>query len=450
MDIKTKRFILKEKVDICCSKSYLQRILICLLLSKKDKIRIKNFNTTYFSGDILTTLSVLEYFGYKQKFEKSSTIIYRDRSCVSPPPSYQDLEINCDESGFLARVLPLALSFINSEFRIKGNKRLLGRGIIEDYKYFQKRGWEIKYLKKEFDIKFSGAVLNSGKYNFINPKSSQLITGLLMCLPLVNGDSEICIENAVSASYIDLTISVMLNFGIKIKVIKDVNNKLIIRIKGNQEYKIKTSKVEGDWSSASFLIVAAALNEGISILGLEPQSLQADKKILELDCIKHRWLRNSLFSSSKKLKISSNASISSNSNTNKPDKGVVQKRGFVFDATHCPDLIPALTVLAMFSGGSCKIYGTDRLKYKESSRAEVLQTEFSKIGAKIFLNEDHLQIFSKKNYNTAILDSHNDHRIAMAAFIAGLKIEGGVEIKNFGCIKKSYPYFLDCFEIKND
>jgi 3-phosphoshikimate 1-carboxyvinyltransferase len=180
--------------------------------------------------------------------------------------------------------------------------------------------------------------------------------------------------------------------------------------------------VEGDWSGAAFLLVAGAITGEITVEGLDINSAQADKEILSA------------------LNLAG-AKISVND-----DKIIIAPTAltsFNFDATDCPDLFPPLVSLAANCNGTTSIKGVTRLKHKESNRAKSLQEEFKKMGVEIEISGDDMLIMGNENLNGAIVQSHHDHRIAMACAVAALKAKGETTIENAEAINKSYPDFYD-------
>jgi 3-phosphoshikimate 1-carboxyvinyltransferase len=181
--------------------------------------------------------------------------------------------------------------------------------------------------------------------------------------------------------------------------------------------------VEGDWSAASFLLVAGALGGEVAITGLDLKSLQADRKILQA------------------LEKSGAEIIADNSWIK------VRKRSleaFTFDCTDCPDLFPPLVALACQCRGISRILGVERLRYKESDRAKSLLEEFTRLGADIRLKKDRLEIEST-DLKGGKVKAHNDHRIAMALALASINAAGDIVIEGSKSVAKSYPDFFENF-----
>jgi 3-phosphoshikimate 1-carboxyvinyltransferase len=256
--------------------------------------------------------------------------------------------------------------------------------------------------------------------------SSQFVTGLLMVYAYANEDAIITVQNLTSKPYIDITLSVLKNFDLNTPT---HNNYETFHFEKNNTEKNERFKyaIESDWSSASFILVAAAINGNITCKGLNIQSVQADKKILE-----------ALQAAKVNMSITYE-SISIQKSTIQP---------FYFDATECPDLFPPLVALASYANGTTVIKGANRLTHKESNRALTLQEEFGKLGIEITLQDDEMVIKSNgilkvKNANC---DSHNDHRIAMALAIAALGLKEAIHIENAEAVSKSYPNFFEDIE----
>jgi 3-phosphoshikimate 1-carboxyvinyltransferase len=256
--------------------------------------------------------------------------------------------------------------------------------------------------------------------------SSQFLTGLLLAYSAANATNvTIEVANLKSRPYIDLTLSVMRSFGLKVP-----ENREYQQFYFSQESWIKPKKtieytVEGDWSGGAFLLVAAAIAGGATIRGLDPDSTQADKAIL-------RALRDAGVS----LSVGE-SEISIGSDNSKLLKA------FHFDATDCPDLFPPLAALASVCHGSSFIKGVGRLAHKESDRARTLQEEFGKLGIEILIHDDTMGIHGSAMLKAARVHSRHDHRIAMATAVAALRADGPVMIEKAEAINKSYPAFFD-------
>ena len=278
-------------------------------------------------------------------------------------------------------------------------------------------GWTIS--PNGLPINISNAHLKPGNYTIDGSRTSQVITGMVFALSVLPASSTITVESPSSTGYIFLTIEIAKQAGAYITA-EQKANALEINIQGNTHYKASFN-VDGDWSNAAFLIAAGLTNGETGISGLNPLSQQPDRAIMDILDIcnaNYEWKGNSLFVS--KSKIGS----------------------FQFDATDTPDLIPPLCILTLNADSECKIYGANRLIGKESNRLDAIVTELGKLGADIKTDGNCITTQPLKNIPPALLDSHNDHRIAMMLAVLGLSSDE-IRIKGCECVEKSYPDFFE-------
>jgi len=259
--------------------------------------------------------------------------------------------------------------------------------------------------------------LKGGSCKIDGSLSSQLLTGLLMALPVAENDSVVIVDNLKSKPYIDMTLQVLERFGIRI----DRTDYTRFSIPGSQIYQPQKFEVEGDWSGGAFLLVAGAINGEITVKGLRPDSRQSDKAILNV--LDSAGARTTIMENSVGVKKS-------------------ELRPFFFDATESPDLFPPLVALAAYCRGTSTIKGVSRLIHKESNRSAALVNEFGKMNIKIGIDGDNMFVTGGK-VSGAEVSSHGDHRIAMATAVAALAANGKVIIKDSQCVAKSYPAFFD-------
>jgi 3-phosphoshikimate 1-carboxyvinyltransferase len=327
--------------------------------------------------------------------------------------------INCGESGLSVRMFSPIAALSSSTINITGEGSLQKRPMNFFDEIFPQLGIEIISRDGKLPLQIKGP-LQPKDITIDGSLSSQFLTGLLFAFgEAATEQVTITVIDLKSKPYIDLTLNIMNHFGFNI--VHDNYERFIISTKTkNDNEKIKYT-VEGDWSSASFLLVAGAIAGEVTIKGLDVFSTQADKAILQV------------------LQMSkAHVSISE-------DEIVIKKNKlspFVFDATDCPDLFPPMVALAAYCEGKSVIYGIHRLAAKESDRAKTLQDVFGKMGIKITLQEDDAMIIEGGKINTTTVSSHHDHRIAMAAAIAALGADGDITITEADAINKSYPQFF--------
>jgi 3-phosphoshikimate 1-carboxyvinyltransferase len=259
-----------------------------------------------------------------------------------------------------------------------------------------------------------------GTYELPGNISSQYITGMLMALPMLNGDSYIKIIGELeSSAYVNMTINTLNTFGIEI-----VTEDRGYRVKGIQSYKARDYVVEGDWSQAAFLILCGLFGDGIDIHGLSKDSLQGDKKIVD-------------------ILLSMGADISWNG-----DVLQVRRSKLVscdVDVSQCPDLAPAVAAAMALAEGKNTIYGGKRLKIKESDRILSTANTLSLLGAKVTPTPDGMVIVGVNKLESSKLDSYNDHRIAMMIASVAQMCIGDIELHGKESVNKSYPSFWEDF-----
>jgi 3-phosphoshikimate 1-carboxyvinyltransferase len=326
-------------------------------------------------------------------------------------------DIHCGESGLLMRMVVPLLALKDQEFLVHGQGSLEGRPMEMMEEPMRRLRAVIETKDGLPPIRIRGPI-HGAAVTLDGSLTSQFLTGLLMALPLCLEDSRLTILGLASRPYVQMTISVLNSAGVYI--FGAVEDGYLI-VKGMQRYLPMKTYLPGDWSASSFHLVAGAIAGSATVRGLDLDSNQADKAVIE--ALEDAGAFVTLF----------------------PDIVFVEStrklKGFKFDATHCPDLFPPLTVLALNCKGESRIKGVHRLPAKESNRAKVLRKEFKKLGGKIKISGDELVINGSK-LKGGEADPHGDHRIAMALAVAALTSKNGITIKDDDCVKKSYPNFF--------
>jgi 3-phosphoshikimate 1-carboxyvinyltransferase len=379
---------------------------------------IENFGK---SDDVLAARDIISQLGAVVVIDNDKLVIRK--SIVKREKSNKEYILNCRESALCARLFTPIACLFNNPFTVVGCGTLLKRTVADNYTILRQMGGEYESIDGKLPVYFKKAFLKSGEYKIDGSSSSQFISGLVFSLPLLEADSKLVISNPVSVNYILMTIEVIASFGVNINYRTDNHRDLIIDIPRNQTYKSKRIyTIEGDWSGIANICVAAAVNGKIGVKGLYENSLQPDRdilKVFDLAGVHYYWDNDILVVEKSEIKA------------------------FDYNAVNCPDLIPAITVLAAFANGESHIYGASRLKSKESSRAEVLQNELTKANLNIKVRDDLIQIIGKGKYRFAEFDPNDDHRIAMALTVFGLLSENGARLENRHCVSKSYPNFFE-------
>lgn len=404
MDIALSVKNIKGTIDAIASKSDAHRLLIAAALSDAPCRLILNST----SADIEATISCLTNTG--ADIRKDGTDIF-----VNPIKNIvKSAVFDCNESGSTIRFLIPVAAALGIKSIFTGSGRLPERPQAPILKAIAENGVTVS-PDGEFPIRLEGK-LKSGIFTLPGNISSQFVTGLIFALPLLDSDSEIrLIPPVESESYINMTVSTVRKFGIKIE--KKGNSYFV---KGNQKYiSPHEIKVDGDWSNGAFLAVCGALSD-ITVNGLFPDSLQGDKAIA--DIIK---------------KMGANVTQSENSISVK----TAELHGIEVDASDIPDLVPVISALAVFAKGTTTIKNAGRLRIKESDRLKTVTQIITDAGGDITELPDGLIINGgKKLKDKFTVDSFNDHRIVMAAAVLSFASE--VTITNAQAINKSYPDFI--------
>lgn len=408
---------LKGSVNIPPSKSLAHRAIISSGLAKGESI-IENIS---YSKDILATIYGMNSFGV------SINEVHKDNNKTLNIKGVNRIEIqnniiDCIESGSTLRFLiPIALLQDDREVTFTGTGKLPQRPLDEYYNIFNKGNIFYQNERGNLPLKVKGK-LKPGEFHLKGDISSQFITGLMFALPLLNENSKIIITSKLeSKAYVDLTMDILSKFGIKIE------NNLYkeFYIKGNQSYINRNYKVEGDFSQAAFWLVAGAIGEEIRCKNLNINSLQGDKEIINI--IK-----------------SMGGSIDINEDYIKSNPS--ELKGIIADASEIPDLVPILAVAGSVSRGVTKIINAKRARIKECDRLHAIACELNKIGGEVEELEDSLIIKGNKKLKGGVVDSWNDHRIAMALAVASIACERPLIINNSEVVEKSYPTFWEEFK----
>ena len=395
----------KGQIKAPASKSMTQRAIAAALLADGQSII---FNPSY-CDDSLAAMSIA--CGLGARVEPHPAELKINGSGILKEP-----KLNCGESGLAIRMFSPIASLYPAEITMVGANSLKKRPMFMIEDALNQLGVKCTSTGGFLPLTIQGPI-KGGYCEIDGSVSSQLLTGLLMALPLAVKDSEIKVSNLKSKPYIDMTIEILRSFGITVHN----TGYDIFKIPGNQKYIPQNYTVESDWSGGAFLLVAGAINGQLNVQGLRTDSLQSDMAILK-----------ALEKAGASMKIAEDQIDISKS----------ELKSFEFDATESPDLFPPLVALASYCNGVTTIKGVSRLIYKESDRAAALKEEFGKMNISIYINDDIMKVTGGQLCGARV-ESHDDHRISMAVAVAALGATGKVNIRDSQCVAKSYPGFFD-------
>ena len=410
MEVNVMPSVIGGEITVPPSKSAAHRAIIAAALAYGTSI-IDNVDL---SADISATIDACKSIGARISIKNTGR--YHSLTVEGGPHIRGSAHIDCAESGSTLRFfIPIACALGGPKV-FDGHGRLPQRPIDTYYDIFTQDS--IVYSKPDdgnLPLTVSGT-LNGGNYVLDGGVSSQYITGLLFALPLLDADSTITVTGKFeSKGYVDLTVSILADFGIHTTVTGNT-----YAIKGGQRYSPRRYAVEGDYSQAAFFIVGGAIAGDIRVGGLAPTSLQPDSAIVDI-------MRRM------------GAHISHEGDTLLVRKSTLS--GTDIDVSQCPDLVPPLAIAAAFATGTTHITGAARLRIKESDRLAAMSNNLRSLGIDASTTDDSMSIRGGA-ISQGTIDSHNDHRIAMAFSIAALGSSHGLLIKDAQSIDKSYPGFF--------
>lgn len=397
------------------SKSSMQRACAAALLHHGTT---SIFNPGH-SNDDLAAIDVIQKLGATVQVHAGEILV--ESNGVKPiGPA-----MNCGESGLGIRMFTPIAALSDHTIKIEGKGSLVKRPMHFFDEIFPSLKIDIQSQSGFLPIQIKGP-LQPTTITVDGSLSSQFLTGLLMAFAAAEANGAVIhVKELKSKPYIDLTLAVLNAFGWKVQHQSYERFEFLAHppLAAHINYT-----VEGDWSGAAFLLVAGAIAGPIAVKGLQMDSTQADKAVMQ-----------ALKQTGASIKIEEDSIFIG------PTKGMegqtLDLTAFEFDATDCPDLFPPLVALAAVCKGISTIHGVRRLAHKESDRGITLQTEFAKLGIQIELKDDTMLVHGGTGVHGAEVFSQHDHRIAMACGVAALVAEGPITITDAEAVNKSYTDF---------
>ena len=406
---------LSGEVSAPPSKGYTHRAVIVSSLSDG----LSRIDNPLICDDTLATIDACRLLGAEIKILDGRIEV----AGRSNPETPEDV-IFCRESGSTMRFLTPVCALAPGISVLTGGASLRRRPMAPMLEALNQLGVQCYSARGDGRpplIVFGGGV-KGGEAEIRGDISSQFISGLLFASPKAERDVKLTLTTELNSKpYVDMTIDILEKCNVKVDYLPEERT---FTVTSGQSYSPLDYDVEGDYSSASFLLAAAALLPSrVEVTNLREESLQGDRAIINI----LRGMGASLEVKRDKVEI---------------EGSVESLRGLSFDACDTPDLVPVLIVLGCFADGETVIGGVERLRWKESDRVKVLIAELRKLGGKLKLDGDRVIVKGSRRLKGAKLYSHGDHRVAMALAVAALASEGETEIRGFECIRKSYPNFI--------
>ncbi|PIP32266.1 3-phosphoshikimate 1-carboxyvinyltransferase [Candidatus Gottesmanbacteria bacterium CG11_big_fil_rev_8_21_14_0_20_37_11] len=403
------------------SKSITHRAIILSSLAQGQSV----LENCLICKDTLYTLSSVKKFGIKTVIRKNKIIVNGNMGIFCKKSKL--IKLYLGNSGTTLRFMTAYACLTKNKVLIDGHSRLRERPVEELVIALRKLGSKIVFLgrRKTLPILIKQGNFHGGKISIPGVKSSQFISALLMIAPYSSTDVTINLDDVSSRPYVDLTTGIMKKFGAKIVQSDD----RCFLVNANRYYKAVDFKVEGDYSSSSYLMAAAAIKRSkISIAGLNPKSKQGDKfflKILNKMGVQTSWSNQIL-------------TVSAKNNL----------KAISLSMKDYPDIVPTLSIIASCAKGITRISDIGHLRHKESDRLLAIASQLKKMNINVKISKDNMEIEGGTPQGAAIC-SFDDHRIIMSFSILGLAAQGNTTIQNSETVNKSYPsFFTDLKDLK--
>lgn len=405
--------VLSGSVRAPSSKAHTHRAIIAASLSNG----LSKVHNPLICDDTLATINACRMLGAEIKgLYNLIEILGR------PKPETPNDVINCGESGSTMRFITPVCALADGISVLTGGESLRRRPMAPLLEALNQLG--VKCYSTRMNgyppiIVFGGGI-KGGEASIRGDISSQFISGLLFATPMAESDTRIVLLTPLeSKPYVDITLDFLDKHGIEVNFSEN-----IFHVYSGQKYRTCDHFIEGDYSSAAFLLAAASItNSYIRVENLLKNTLQGDRVIV-------------------KVLSEAGAHIKIGDDFIEVNGAEEPLNPINVDMRDNPDLVPVCAALACFSRGRSMIRGVRRLRFKESDRIMALLSEFSKMGADISFSDDCLIINGGRNLHGAEIDPHGDHRIAMACTVLALNASGETIIHDAECINKSYPDFV--------
>lgn len=407
--------VARGTVSAPSSKSYTNRAYLLAALAE-GTVRLER---PLFSDDTRYMKQALEQFGIACREEAEAVVVAGTGGALRVP----EREIFVGNAGTTMRFLTTFASLAPGAVTLTGDERMRQRPIEDLLQCLRQMGVKAESVNQNQcpPVIIHGGHPKGGSLRLPGDKSSQYLTSILLCAPCFAGDTTVEIEgDLTSKSYVDITLDIMKTFGVT--VVNESYRRF--RIDAGQRYRAQTYRVEGDASSASYFFAAAAVTGGeVTVTHLNPKSVQGDiqfPRVLEqMGC-----------------------------EVNIGDEKITVRgkplRGITINMNNMPDVVQTLAVVALFAEGTTTLTGIGNLRIKETDRIQALETELTRLGARVQAGDDFISI-EPGDLKPAAIETYNDHRMAMSFAVAGLRLTG-IRIKNPKCVDKSFPDFFDRFQ----
>ncbi len=410
MKVTIEKSDIKGRVPAPPSKSYTIRGLMCAALACGESEIINPLR----ADDTEAAVRVLDNIGVGVARVKDTWRI--SGGDFHPPEG----DLYCGDSAATLRFMTAVCSLVPGKCRLTAGPSLAKRPVGPLVEALQRIGVDCSADNGLAPVVVNGGRLKGGETELPGDVSSQFVSALLLVSPLAGEGMHIRLTTPLkSKPYVAMTLECMAGFGVKVEASAEMDDFHTSR----QAYQPARYEVEGDWSSASYFLALGAVSGGVETVNLNPQSLQSDRIMLDF-----------LARMGADVKISLDAIKVKRS----------RLKALRADLSDCIDLLPTMAVLAAVAEGTSELTGISRARIKESDRIAAVREGLEKMEIKVAEEKDRLLI-TGSNLKGAVIDSHDDHRIAMAFGILGTLV-GSTTINNAECVRKTFPEFWAILE----
>ena len=408
------------------SKSLTNRALVLAALSEGES----ELSNVLFANDTLVMIDGIAKLGFVLDLERErNTVRVHGRGGKIEA---SEAELFCANSGTTIRFLTAMCTLGHGTYQLDGTERMRQRPIGQLVDLLKNLGARIEYATNEGTppVRVTGDGLPGGLARYGAAASSQFLSAAVMVTPYARNEVRIDLDGPqTSWPYVAMTMQLMDHFGVTPELIRDPRSgepKQIIIPRGT--YRGTEYAIEPDASNASYFLAAAAVHPGskVTIDGLGKRSLQGDVGFADL---LHRMGAGLVFGKDF-ITIT----------------GAEKLEGIDVDLSNMPDMAQTLAAVALFADGPTTLRGLHTLRVKETDRITALKTEIEKLGAEASASEDTLTILPPEDgdFRPAMIDTYDDHRMAMSFAIVGSKVSG-ITIRDAKCVQKTYPQFFEDF-----
>ena len=389
------------------SKSMAHRAVLCAALADGES----RLTGLAHSQDIDATLAAAAALGAQVEAGEGWA-----RIAGAAPLQAPAAPVDCCESGSTLRFLIPLAALTGRPVAFTGRGRLMQRPQSVYQELFASQGLR---FGQEGDTLTVAGPLRPGCFSLAGDVSSQFISGLLFALPLLDGDSRLCLKPPVeSRSYIEMTRAAQSRFGVASAWLDEYT----LAVPGGQAYRPRDMAIEGDWSQAAFPAALGVLAGDVTVTGLEPGTLQGDAVIL--DILRRCGGRAEAVPGGVRFQKSA-------------------LHGTKIDLADCPDLGPILMALGLLCEGETVITNAGRLRLKESDRIAAMEQELRKLGGQIESDGGTVTVRRSALHAPAgPLWGHNDHRVVMSLTVLAAAAGLPVQIDGAEAVAKSWPGFF--------